>query len=337
MGAGKIHTSKLDNFVKECDNLGGPENPNARNYLLDFYLKFDTKVDQNLDPFSNDYYQSQIDLYKEISGRSIDQSTWEQAPVEVEKSIFGVNPYGSNDINFISKHSRAVLTTLYLANLPPSGKILDMGSGWGLSSEIIAFCGGHVTCVDINPLFIELNKRRITRLNLPVEIKLSNFDSYEDDQKYDLVLFYESLHHSVKPWETIKHISKFVNSNGKVAFAGEPINKLFWKNWGLRLDPLSVYCIRKFGWFESGWSKKFISKAFEYAGLKLILYPGVGLNHGYIGIATKSSEHLNPKQSFNLDIASSSFHSNLAANHLSYEQIVFLRKAIDTLKAILKM
>jgi len=42
-------------------------------------------------------------------------------------------------------------------------------------------------------------------------------------------------------------------------------------NWGLRLDPLSVYCIHKFGWFESGWSADFLTAAFQRAGLTTVI------------------------------------------------------------------
>ena len=31
-----------------------------------------------------------------------------------------------------------------------------------------------------------------------------------------------------------------------------------WPSWGLRVDQESLYCTRKFGWFESGWTDTFI-------------------------------------------------------------------------------
>ncbi|MBU6296156.1 MAG: methyltransferase domain-containing protein, partial [Planctomycetes bacterium] len=46
------------------------------------------------------------------------------------------------------------------ANLPPGASILDMGCGWGLSSEAMAFSGASVTAVDINPQFVELIEKR---------------------------------------------------------------------------------------------------------------------------------------------------------------------------------
>lgn len=302
MPAGNLHTSQLDEFVQTFDALGGPNHPNTSEYLSEFSITHDTKIDESLDPFSEEYYQSQLALYREISGRSLDQESGEMTAIDVELHSQGVNPYNSGDINFVAKNARAILTMLYMANIPGHGKVLDLGCGWGMSSEVMAFCGAQVTCVDINPLFVELNRKRASRLNLPLNSKLSNFDDYQDDQTYDLVVFYECLHHSVKPWETLQHIAQFINPQGKIAFAGEPINTTYWKHWGIRLDPLSIYCIRKFGWFESGWSPTFLTQAFQKAGFKLEIYPNVGLDAGEIGIAFKQDNNAKPEESLNLNV-----------------------------------
>jgi len=82
-------------------------------------------------------------------------------------------------------------------------------------------------------------------------------------------------------------LPNFLKPNGKITFAGEPINS-WWKSWGMRLDFLSVYCIRKFGWFENGWTKEFISECFNRVGFNLTLLPHIGLRNGIIGVATHS-------------------------------------------------
>ena len=148
----------------------------------------------------------------------------------------------------------------------------------------MAFCGARVTAVDINPLFVDLITQRAARKNLPINARLSNFDDFLDEDRYDLAVFYECLHHAVKPWETLQHIALHLNPNGKIAIAGEPIVD-YWQHWGIRTDCLSAYCVRKFGWFESGWSRDFITKAFDRAGFELHLTPHTGAGPGYIGIA----------------------------------------------------
>ena len=53
MTAGRVHSSDLDDYVAECDRLGGPQHPNCAAFLSDFELVLDTKVDQTIDPFSH--------------------------------------------------------------------------------------------------------------------------------------------------------------------------------------------------------------------------------------------------------------------------------------------
>ncbi|MCA3280993.1 MAG: class I SAM-dependent methyltransferase [Roseomonas sp.] len=275
----------LDEFVAYVDKIGGPISPAFSNLAKGFFYTPEVKVDQALDPFSETYCDQMIELYRELSGRDLDQETGEITTIDVAHHAASANPYASRNIAFISKHARAVLTATMMANLPSAAKVLDLGCGWGLSTEMLEFTGAHVTAVDINSDFVELVERRSKRRLSETRIIKSNFDSLNLAESYDMAFFYECLHHAVRPWETLKHISTFVVPNGRIVFAGEPINEFWWKNWGLRLDPLSLYCIRKFGWFESGWSKSFLRAMFDKIGWELQLVDGVGLDGGIIGFA----------------------------------------------------
>jgi 2-polyprenyl-3-methyl-5-hydroxy-6-metoxy-1,4-benzoquinol methylase len=77
-----------------------------------------------------------------------------------------------------------------MADLPCDAAVLDAGSGWGMSTEMMAFCGAAVTAVDINPLFVELVRRRAERLGLPVTAVCSPFDAFDTDRRFDLLFFY---------------------------------------------------------------------------------------------------------------------------------------------------
>lgn len=288
MGIGQVSRHQLDAFVDACDARGGPESAESAVYLSDFSYALEARVDQTLDPFSDAYVEQQLAVYREIAGRDLDQVSFEQAPVDVDRCVTGGNPYGIDDPGFIAPHALAVIQALWLAGLPPGASVLDMGCGWGLSTELIGFCGASVTCVDINPRFLALVEERARRRGLRVRTVLSAFDSLTlpDDEQHDLALFYESLHHAVRPWEVLERIAPHVR--GKIMISGEPIQKKWWKSWGLRLDPVSVYCMHKHGWFESGFSKPFITACFARAGFHLTLLRGLSLGTGYLGVATRS-------------------------------------------------
>lgn len=283
--AGKVHTRDLDEFVARCDRLGGIADQRAREWTRDFSVAFDTEVDTSADPFSATYWDSQRKLHAELSGRVLDQEKTELTPIDVDLHLRAINPYNSKDPQFIARHKRAVLNA-FLAAGPESGmSVLDLGCGWGLTSEAMAYCGAHVTAVDINPQFVELVSSRATRLGLPIAAKRASFDDLESAQLFDLIFFYECLHHSLKPWETIRYVAQFLKPRGRIVWAGEPVNNIWWKSWGLRLDAESVYVMRKFGWWESGWSESFITECFKKADLELTIIPTAGLDGGPVGFA----------------------------------------------------
>jgi 2-polyprenyl-3-methyl-5-hydroxy-6-metoxy-1,4-benzoquinol methylase len=288
MGIGVLRAKDLDDYVVEIDKRGGMDFCPTKNhdFIKDFSYAYEVEVDQDLDPFSDLYLQQQLDLYKEISGRDYDPKTGEQNQVDTSYRKNAANPYGSVDVNFVAKHARTVLTSLIVSQLPANAKVLDMGCGWGMTSEIQSFCGCKVHAVDINPKFIDLVQSRADRIGYDTKAFESDFDSFKANSQYDLVFFYECLHHCLKPWETLKHLGKFLKPDGKITFAGEPVIYMHWKNWGIRFDWLSIYCIRKFGWLELVWTEEFIIQCFHKAGFKLNLLPRIGLEHGYIGVAT---------------------------------------------------
>lgn len=295
----RYHTSELDSFVADIDsNYTDINNYPFRN---EFELLFDSEINLGLDPFSEEYVQMQLNLYKEISGREINQDLYEQFERGQQSQnshlITSANPLGSEDLTHLATHMRAISSMLQIANLPVAASILDVGAGWGLTSEMMAYAGGKVTAIDINPDFIELISQRANRLGLPITAITCNFDNYVSLDKYDAIIFYESLHHSIYPLELLRRYAGFLKPSGKILFCGEPVNDR-WPDWGLRTDAESVYVMRKYGWFESGWSEKYVIRLFDLAGLELKLLPWSGLRNGYVGIAmaqkgfTKEAFHL---------------------------------------------
>ena len=256
----------LDAFVAESDRLGGPGHPDCEAYWRGFALTPRTAVDQGLDPFGQAYCDQQLALYRELSGRSFDQSVNEHTHVDLARHVASPNPYDHPDPSILANHVTRLSKAFRLAGLKRDGALLDMGAGWGLSSELGAYLGLQVTAVDINPLFVELIRARAGKSGLPIEAVASSFADFEPQQAYDAVFFYECLHHALKPWTLLEKLGTHLSAEGCIVLAGEPINEIWWRHWGMRLDPLSLYCIRKYGWFETGWSMAFVRDMFIRAG-----------------------------------------------------------------------
>ena len=256
----------------------------ARFYPIDF--KYSTRVDQDLNPFSPEYYDQQLALYREIAGRELNQWDGELHPVDVASLVNAPNPLGLGLPNFIGEHVRAISTMLGVADLSPSPFVLDLGAGHGLSSEILAFSGCIVRAIDIDPALGELSRLRAAARGLPIERSILSYDDISSipDGGYKAAFFFQSLHHCLKPWKLIADLKEKLESQGVIAFTGEPI-QAGWKNWGLRQDQESLYVARKYGWFESGWSHDFIRACFTRNGYTLHFVSG-GHGGGEIGFAS---------------------------------------------------
>jgi 2-polyprenyl-3-methyl-5-hydroxy-6-metoxy-1,4-benzoquinol methylase len=282
----KMHTSELADFVKLVDSYGGDLNNPTVAQLYPIELRYDTIVDQKLCPFSDAYFRQQIELYEEISGRSLDQASGELHAVEIETLLDAPNPLGILNTAHVSEHVRATSAMLSIVEIGTSARVIDLGAGHGLSSEVFAFSGCAVDAIDIDPTLGELAMRRANRLKLPITRYSVNFDDLGCLQDgYDAAFFFQSFHHCLRPWELIAQLKTKLKPNGVIAFTGEPIQNVWWKNWGLRLDHESLYVARALGWFESGWSREFIAECFAQNGMELTLFAG-GHGGGQIGLAT---------------------------------------------------
>jgi len=277
----EIREADLDNFIRKVDETGGPAASDFNERFGAFRYVPSVKVDEDLDPYSPAYVRDMFALYEEISGTNYNPAVTELTEFEIERHVSEPTAYGLIDPTQIALHFHRLSSAIRMANLPRGCTILDMGCGWGLSSEFLAQCGYNVTAVDINPKFVELVRLRSQRLGLPIDARRSSFEDFQSEEKYDGIVFYECLHHAAKPWELIEKLHATLKNDGKIILAGEPIQDLFWRNWGLRLDPLSIYCIRKYGWYESGWSLSFLKNMFARCGMlahvKLDPDPIVGL------------------------------------------------------------
>ncbi len=284
--------SLLDDFVQKSDELGGPGSAACDAYWSNFSYEPSYLIDQSLDPFSEAYVAEQLKLYTELSGRELNQHEFEKTNFEIRSYVEATNPYNHPDPSGLALHTERLSKAFRLAGVRRNALLLDMGCGWGLSSELAAYLGLRVSAVDINAIFVDLVNARAVRSGWPIHAVQSDFDSYEPPAPVDAILFYECLHHAVRPWTLIKSLTRHLVPDGKLILAGEPINDFWWKHWGLRLDALSIYCIRKFGWFESGWSLPFITEVIERAGLnvRVVLDADTDIGFTIIGQAAKLVE-----------------------------------------------
>ena len=282
---------ELDRFVSESDILGGPGTPGCQQLWADFEYEPSCTIDQGLDPFGEAYVAQQITLYEEIAGHQYNVEKDEKTSLDVQRYVNAINPYDHPDPAALAVHLQRLSRALRYAQSRRDEVVLDMGCGWGLSSELAAYLGLKVIAIDVNLPFVQLVNERATRGGRRIVAHKATFGDFQLDEQVDIALFYECLHHAVRPWVVASRIADALKVGGRMVLAGEPINHYWWSNWGLRLDPISVYCIRKFGWFESGWSIIFIQQVMHQAGLVPRVYQDSDPDIGYTIVAEKPAVH----------------------------------------------
>jgi 2-polyprenyl-3-methyl-5-hydroxy-6-metoxy-1,4-benzoquinol methylase len=283
-----IATGDLDNFIARSDALGGPSVPACNDYWAGVEYRPETKVDETLDPFGPEYAAQQLAVYREISGRDLDQLVNEHTTLDVAFHAAAANPYANITPGGVSLHIERLARAIKLGAPPLGGRLLDMGCGWGLSSELASYSGMKVFAFDVNPDFVDLVNRRAQRMSNGIVAQQGMFDNFESDLRFDMILFYECFHHALRPWDLLARMRRHLAPNGKIVMAGEPIQAHWWRHWGMRLDPLSIYCIRKFGWLENGWSIEFLRAAFERAALNIRVNQSADGDIGYTVVGSRT-------------------------------------------------
>jgi 2-polyprenyl-3-methyl-5-hydroxy-6-metoxy-1,4-benzoquinol methylase len=275
----------LHKFIDAIDYLGGWGSPKAK-LLIDRFRFHKYQINEELDPFSDEYMQEQLKFYELLTGYLPDQNKTELTKFNIENHIHSANPYAHHSAHIAAMHSSRLSLVINQSCLGINSRVLDMGCGWGFSSELMAYLGLDVVGIDINPLFCDLINRRAAARDLSIIAKQGTFEDIPIKDYFDAVLYYECLHHAIRPWVALQKSYERLNDGGKLLLAGEPVNSM-WKNWGLRLDAESLYVIKKFGWFESGWSMDFIEKCILMVGYKSIEKAFYGNQIGWIITATK--------------------------------------------------
>ena len=247
---------------------------------------------KNIDPLSEEYRNYQIQLYEKISGRKYE-------PFEGEKNnnfkgnILSPNGYTNNTShNIVMQQIKTISNCFILGELSKGDNILDMGSGVGISSELMATTGLQVDCYDIEKAYLENIRLRAKHRGYNINTIHGNFDDLTIKDKYNMILFFECFHHSSNTKNLLKNlVDNHLKDDGCIILSGEPITDRDWGNgsWGIDLASQAIYCIRKNGWFETNFSSEYLLKIFDDAGLDVLIVPGIGHNKGTIVIGIKKT------------------------------------------------
>jgi SAM-dependent methyltransferase len=252
----------LDRELDYVDSQFKISDDSGRIALNNFCYKIEGSVVPQ-DPLSREYYEFQMKLYSLISGRSSYQIINEESVFDQEKIKETPFPYYTHSAGTVGDQLLMIGFIIKNTNLPADSNIVEFGPGWGNLTLALAQMGHKLTCVEIESRFIELIKFRTQGISKQIVFFQQDMLDFtkSSEKKFDAAIFYESFHHCQDPVTMIKNLSNIITNNGILCFASEPIvcgpSGFIPYPWGIRLDGMSVWSIRRFGWMELGFEINF--------------------------------------------------------------------------------
>ncbi len=258
---------ELDVMLKRLDALAAISDDELRKGFAEFYMDFPIKLPK--DPESNEYRQSQMELYKWLHGKEYSIQN-EVNEYDIDSIVSRPFPFYTESPQIVGNQLIAIGHLIKSLDLKPKGKVLEFGPGWGNTTVFLARMGYEVTAVDINRNFLEVIDRRAKAKTLSVKTINGDFAEIEKQkEQFDAIVFFECFHHCADHQRLIANFDKVLAPGGKVLFAAEPITNAFPIPWGLRLDGESLWAIRKNGWLELGFQESYFRNLMSKHGWKI--------------------------------------------------------------------
>ena len=288
-----------DQVYEEIIQALGPRVPDAEQYqrLAGITLRFPGSSLQHMDPFSAEYADSVLRLYMHIRGGSeVDYrpARDEHAPTNIPPNLFtGVVPWSFKDPRLVSEFLHCwghILSLLPLAGCRPL-RVLEYGPGSGQILLLLARLGIEAYGVDINADAVASIRAQAIAMDLAVQVEQAEFGEGFAGQTFDRILFFESFHHAFDFKRVLARLHERLAPGGELILCGEPVvdtpTSSIPNPWGPRLDGLSAFCIRRFGWMELGFQSSFLRELMRRTGWQATLRRFPGCPRADVWIATR--------------------------------------------------
>jgi SAM-dependent methyltransferase len=267
-GVRRIPLDRLDAELAEAARLFSVSEDQARHFLDHFEVAL--PLDAPTDPFSADYREWTWDLYRRISGRAAYELDNEASPFDLEVAKARPYPFQTESAATVAHDLQArsrLIGSIGEATsdgLAPPARLVEFGPGWGNLTNDLAATGFQITAVEVDDQFCTLIQERCA---VPANLRIVKSDmlAFETAEPYDAAIFFESFHHCADHLAMLRRLHQIVRPGGLVFFASEPIAPFAYP-WGPRLDGLSAWSSRTYGWLELGFETRYFDAALARTG-----------------------------------------------------------------------
>jgi SAM-dependent methyltransferase len=263
LGKPGVRTIELDAFDAEFSDIGAlfESAPDEARSRLERTV-VTVPGDHPADPFSDEYRAWTWEVYRRISGRASYDVANETSPFDLEAATARPFPYSTGSAQTVGRDLLArghVLRRIGEMGVGAGSRAVEFGPGWGNLTADLTASGVHVTAVEVDDNFCTLLKNRHVG---PGRLQIAQRDmlTFTADDPYDFAVFFESFHHCADHLAMLRRLHDIVRPDGFVVFGSEPVHDMPFP-WGPRLDGLSVWSSRTYGWLELGFQKAYFQEA----------------------------------------------------------------------------
>jgi 2-polyprenyl-3-methyl-5-hydroxy-6-metoxy-1,4-benzoquinol methylase len=290
--------SQTDTYHSIVDNLNGRA-PSVSEYkkLSGLCVTYNNvHLIRELDPFSDAYKDEVVRIYLDLRGNqdeAYEALRDESAPMGLPQNIFSdVVPWHFKRPEMISEFLYSWGHIFELLDLPDdrTSTVLEYGAGTGQILLMLARLGVEAFGVDINPDAIALIRAQADAMGLQIHTEQANFGEGFEGKTFDRIIFYEAFHHAIDFMPLLHRLRQRLNPDGRLILCGEPIveheTASIPYKWGPRLDGLSAFCIKRYGWMELGFTRDFIFEAMDRTGwhIQAHPFPSCGRADAYVAV-----------------------------------------------------
>lgn len=283
----------LDKEIAYVDERGKISDDELRQALSEFCYIVDNPLPK--DPYSQEYHNAQMQLYLDISGKNEYSIANEHSPFDFKVLKDMPFPYCTKSPNTVGNQLIAQGFLIRTMNLAADSQVVEFGPGWGNTTLHLAQMGYKLTAVDCENSFLDLIKYRTQNLSNQVKIVNKDMLEFTANVKYDAAVFFECFHHCANHLQLLKNLHNLITDEGLIAFAAEPVAD-FPFPWGLRLDGMSIWSIRKFGWLENGFDTSYFMRTLLMLGWTPKRYRSDDSPLADVIIAKKSNMYYQPSE-----------------------------------------
>jgi SAM-dependent methyltransferase len=219
------------------------------------------------DPFSAEYRAWTWEVYRCVSGRQGYDVAHETSPFDLEAAVARPFPYSTGSARTVGRDLVArghLLRCIGEQGGSAGARAVEFGPGWGNLTGDLTAVGIDVTAVEVDANFCTLLRHRHVG---PGRLRVAQQDmlAFTADAPVDFAVFFESFHHCADHLAMLRRLHDVVRPDGFVVFASEPVHDMPYP-WGPRLDGLSVWSSRTYGWLELGFQERYFGEALRRNG-----------------------------------------------------------------------